>query len=196
MGMSQEKRRKRLRAEAIRRRDQIPPDVRANLSRGIINCVIDWIEMNPVTAVMLYLSMRSEVETDELLDYLLAHSKIVLATVADLKQRTLTPHRITNPRAELVLHPYGMREPNRETCPAFPLEQIDLILVPGAAFDPKGYRIGYGGGFYDRFLPQCPQAVWMGLAYQTQMIADIFPQAWDIPLHHIITENGDVRRET
>ena len=188
--MNRKQERKRLRQEALRRRDTIPPSVRTELSRQIINRAIHWIEMNRANTVLLYLSMRSEVETDGLLDYLLAQNKTALAPVMNMKGRTLTPHRITDVKNDLVLHPYGRYEPNRETCPRFPLDQIDLILVPGAAFDRKGYRIGYGGGFYDRFLPQCPQAVWLGLAYEAQLVEDTFPQAWDVPLHQILTEHS------
>ena len=193
--MDRRKERKRLRAEAIRRRDSIPLAARTESSRQIINRLIYWIEHHPVNAVMLYLSMRSEVETDGLLDYLLADAKIVLAPVTDMKQYLLTPYRILNP-PDFVLHPHGMREPNVETCPAFPAEEIDLIIVPGAACDRQGYRLGYGGGFYDRFLRRCPQAIWIGLAYAVQIIEDTLPQPWDVPLHQIMTENGNVMCET
>lgn len=181
--------RQRLRAEAIRRRDNIPPAVRSELSQRIINRVIDWIESNAVNVVQLYLSMRSEVETDALLDYLLASEKIPLALVTDTQRRKLSPHRISNPGTDFVFHSYGMREPNQKTCPAFPPDQIDLIIVPGVAFDRGGHRLGYGGGFYDRFLPRCPRAVWMGLAYEAQTIGETLPQPWDVPLHRIVTEN-------
>ena len=186
--MNRRQERERLRGEALHKRDSIPPSVRTALSRQIVNHAIDWIERNRANAVLLYLSMRSEVETGSLLDYLLAQNKIVLAPVMDTKQRSLAPHRITDGKEDLVFHPYGMYQPNRKTCPLFPLEQIDLIFVPGAAFDLKGYRVGYGAGFYDRFLPQCPQSVWIGLAYEAQIVTNTFPQTWDVPLHQILTE--------
>ena len=187
--MNQRQERERLRTEVLRKRDSIPPSVRAELSRRIVDHAINLIEMSRANAFLIYLSMRSEVETGGLLDYLLVRNKIALAPVMRMKQRTLTPHRIVDAKKDLVLHPYGMYQPNRETCPPFPLNQIDLIFVPGVAFDPKGYRIGYGAGFYDRFLPQCPQAVWVGLAYEEQIVTDTYPQTWDVPLHQILTED-------
>lgn len=189
---SERQSRKCIRAESICRRDNIPPPVRSELSQRIINRVIDWIESNAINAVQIYFSMRSEVETDRLVDYLLSCAIITLAPVTDIQQHTLTPHRISNSRTDFVSHPYGMREPHRKTCPAFPPDQIDLIIVPGVAFDPKGHRLGYGGGFYDRFLRQCPQAVWIGLAYESQIVSDTLPQPWDVPLHQIITENDSL----
>jgi len=193
--MNHKQERKRLRAKARQKRDNIPPAVRSDWSQQIIKQVIDWIETNGANAILLYLSMRSEVETNHLFDYLLNSGKVVLAPVMDLKQYTLTPHRITDAERDLVVHPYGMHEPNTEACLPFPLDEIDLITVPGLAFDRQGYRIGYGGGFYDRFLPQCPQAVWIGLAYEAQITADALPQAWDVPLHQIATEKSSISTE-
>ena len=187
--MNQKQERERLRAEVLQKRNSIPPSVRVELSRRIVRHTINWIEENRANTVLIYLSMRSEVETGGLLDYLLTQNKIALAPVMCMKRRDLTPHRIVDAKRDLILHPYGMYQPNKEACPPFPLNQIDLIFVPGVAFDPKGYRIGYGAGFYDRFLPQCPQAVWIGLAYEAQIVTDTFPQPWDVPLHHILTEN-------
>ena len=181
-----------LRAESIRRRDNISPALRSQLSQQIISRVIDWIEDNAVNAVQIYLNMRSEVETDGLLDYLLDCKKIALAPVTNVMRRTLAPHRISKPGTDFVVHPYGMREPNPKTCPAFPPNQIDLIIVPGVAFDRDGHRLGYGSGYYDRFLRLCPQVVCMGLAYEAQMIGDTLPQPWDVPLHRIVTENDNL----
>ncbi len=121
--------RKCLRAEAIRRRDNIPPAVRSELSHRIIKRVINWIEENAIIAVQLYLSMRSEVETDGLLDYLLASAKIALAPVTDMQRRMLTPLRISDPGTDFVFHFYGMREPNPITCPSFPLLQQEVSTL-------------------------------------------------------------------
>lgn len=188
--MNAKQERERLRTEALHKRDSIPSNVRAELSRQIVDCAISWVNTNRANTVLTYLSMRSEVETDGLLDYLLTQNKIALAPVMDMKRRTLTPYRIVDAQKDLLLHPYGMYQPNRETCSPFPVDQIDLIVVPGAAFDPQGYRIGYGAGFYDRFLPRCPQAVWIGLAYDVQIVADTLPQPWDVSLHRILTESS------
>ena len=190
--MCQKQARRRLREQGIRRRDAIPPNMRSELSTEIANRVIAWVQTHSVNTVMLYLGMRSEVETDRLLNELFAQDKTVLAPVMDVKRRTLTPHRITHPERALVPHSYGMREPNPASCPVFPIDQIELVLVPGVAFDPRGYRIGYGLGCYDQFLPTCPQATWIGLAYEAQMIDDTLPQAWDVPLHQIFTESREV----
>ena len=184
--------RERVRAETLQRRDGLAQEVRTALSRRIINSVANWIQNQGFDTVMLYLSMKSEVETFGLLDILLHQEKTVCAPVVDTHQLELIPRRIREPKTELVRHRYGLLEPNT-TCPIFPISQLQLIIVPGIAFDANGYRLGYGKGFYDRFLAKCPDAIRIGLAYQTQIVENTFPQMWDIPVQYIFTENGKIR---
>ena len=181
-----------LRAETLQRREQLPPELRATLSQRIVAHCVDWMqgELGP-EPVMLYLSMRSEVETMGLLENLFRAGTQVCAPVVDMRDRRLIPRQILDAETELVRHRYGILEP-KETCPMVSPVQLRLIFVPGIAFDSGGYRLGYGMGFYDRFLPQCPNAVRVGLAYQTQLVADTFPQSWDVPVHRIFTENGAI----
>ena len=179
--------RERVRAETLQRRDRLAEEVRTTFSRRIINAVAGWIENEGFDTVMLYLSMRSEVETFDLLGALLQQGKTVCAPVVDTRQLALTPHQIRNPKTELVRHRYGLLEPSA-TCPIFPTSQLQLIIVPGIAFDANGYRLGYGKGFYDRFLAKCPDAVRVGLAYQLQVVEDTYPQTWDVPVQYIFTE--------
>ena len=184
--------RERLRAETLQRRDRLAAEVRTTRSRRIVDSVVSWIQREGFDAVMLYLSMRSEVETFGLLDTLLHRHKRVCAPVVDSTYPLeLIPRQIRNAKTELVRHRYGMLEPNA-TCPRFPTSQLQLIIVPGIAFDANGYRLGYGKGFYDRFLAKCPDAVRIGLAYQIQIVEDTFPQAWDVPVQHIFTENEKI----
>ncbi len=181
--------RERIRAETLQRRDGLAQEVRSVLSRRIINFLVSWIQNEDFDTVMLYLSMKSEVETFSLLDILLHQEKIVCAPVVDTHQLELTPRQIRDPKTELVQHRYGLLEPNA-ACPIFPVSQLQLIIVPGIAFDANGYRLGYGKGFYDRFLAKCPDAVRVGLAYQVQIVEDTCPQTWDLPVHYIFTEKG------
>ena len=179
--------RERIRAETLHRREALTPEERTRLSQRIVDSTARWIQREGFDAVMLYLNMKNEVETTGLLEGLLNSGKQVCAPVVDTEQLELTPRRIQNLKTELVRHPYGMLEPNA-ACPIFPTEHLQLIVVPGIAFDCNGYRLGYGKGFYDRFLMKCPHVVAIGLAYEIQLVEDTFPQAWDVPVQHIFTE--------
>ena len=184
--MTRDEQRQRIREEMLRKRDSIPSAVRHELSRIINTRTIDFIETQAINSVMLYLSIRSEVDTHDLLAYLLRTNKIALAPAIEAKH--LVPRRISNTSTQFKRHRYGMLQPDQNVCPKFPLNQLDLIIVPGIAFDLKKYRIGYGGGYYDRFLPKCQQATWIGLAFEDQLIRDTLPQSWDVALHFIFSE--------
>jgi len=183
--------RERVRTETRHRREALTSEERTRLSQRIVDFTAHWIQRQGFDSVMLYLSMRSEVETTGLLEELLNSGKQVCAPVVDTEQLELIPRRIQNLKTELVRHPYGMLEPN-ETCPIFPTEHLQLIVVPGIAFDRNGYRLGYGKGFYDRFLTKCSYAVAVGLAYEIQLVENTFPQTWDVPVQHIFTETGRI----
>lgn len=180
-----------LRTEILHSRDALAPEARTRCSQRILDATAHWIQQEGFDTVMLYLSMRSEVETTGLLETLLDSGTQVCAPVVDIEHLKLIPRRIQNLKTEVVRHPYGMLEPN-EACPLFPIEHLQLIVVPGIAFDRCGHRLGYGKGFYDRFLARCPHAVAIGLAYRVQLVEDTFPQTWDVPVQHIFTETGRI----
>ena len=100
--------RERVRAEVLRQRDGLVPEVRAVFSRQIADSVMRWIQSESFDAVMLYLSMRSEVETVGLLERLLHAGKQVCAPVVDTEQNRLIPRRIQEAETALVRHRYGM----------------------------------------------------------------------------------------
>ncbi len=183
--------RARLRTETLHLRDALTSEERTQLSQRIVDATAHWIQREGFDTVMLYLNMKSEVETTGLLEGLLKSGKQVCAPVVDTEHLELIPRRILNLKTGLVRHPYGMLEPS-EACPIFPTEHLQLIVVPGIAFDHNGHRLGYGKGFYDRFLAKCSDAVRVGLAYQMQIVEDTYPQTWDIPVHYIFTENGKI----
>lgn len=183
--------RERVRAEVLHRRDELVPEVRAMRSQQITDLVTHWIQSEGFNSVMLYLSMRSEVETAGLLERLFHAGKHVCAPVVDTDENRLIPRRIQDAKTALVRHRYGMLEPS-PTCPLVPISELQLIIVPGIAFDCKGHRLGYGKGFYDRFLAGCSHAIPIGLAYQIQVVEDTFPQVWDVPVKHIFTETDRI----
>ena len=190
--MTTAQKRDSLRAETLQRREQMPHELRATLSQRIVAHCVDWMQSEGCPEpVMLYLSMRSEVETIGLLEQLLRAGRQVCAPVINMRNRQLVPRQLCDVEASLVRHSYGMLEP-KANCPIVSPSELRLIFVPGIAFDFEGYRLGYGMGFYDRFFAQCPDAVRVGLAYQAQVVSETFPQSWDVPVHRIFTENGAI----
>lgn len=89
--------------------------------------------------------------------------------------------------------PFGVRQPPPEAA-AVPLEEIGVILVPAVAVDEEGYRLGYGKGYYDRFLQEAlrlkPGPLLVAVAFQFQVVPELPRAPWDIPCHGLLTEEG------
>ena len=189
--------RESMRSEALKLRENLSHAERGERSRTITSHVAEWIQNRnklddiPFHSVMVYLSMNSEVRTEDLIDRFIKQGKRIIAPEVNTKSTQLIPRLLQNLETDLEKHNYGMLQP-KSTCPIIPHDQIELIIVPGIVFDLKGYRLGFGKGFYDRFLPACPHARTIGIAFQLQIVEDTFPQPWDVPVQHIFTETGIV----
>jgi 5-formyltetrahydrofolate cyclo-ligase len=113
---------------------------------------------------------------------------------SDLEPGTPGPRRMTFRR---VVDVESMRERGQgflDPGPDAPeAEALDVIIVPGLAFDPRGYRIGYGAGYYDRTLPRfCPPALAIGVAFDFQLAPDLPATETDVPVDRIITDLREI----
>ena len=140
--------------------------------------------------IMFYIAFGSEVRTQECIARSIESGKTTIVPVCTGDGRgQLLPSRLLDLQSEVEAGRFGIPEPKPEFLRPFPPERIDLIVVPGLAFDEGGHRIGYGGGCYDRFLARCPQALSVGLAYETQILESVVTAAWDLPVHYVITDD-------
>lgn len=141
--------------------------------------------------VLLYLNFRSEVETlPGLKKYLPSECRIAVprTVVAD---KRLEIYLLTDPDWQLRPGYCGIPEPDPRLCQRLDPTELDLVLVPGSAFDRRGGRLGYGGGYYDRFLAAAaPRAIRVGLAFALQVTEQPLPlQPHDQLLHYLVTED-------
>jgi len=169
----------------------ITPTDRTARSDAACRVLIDLPEFARAQAILLFLSIVGEPNTDALVDAAFAADKRVAAPRTNWHARTMVPIELES-IDDVVLTDRGIREPRGDT--TMPVEQIDLVIVPGVAFDHGGRRLGRGGGFYDRFLAH-PRlnALRCGLAFAEQLIEEVPAEPHDATLNLLVTDAGVLR---
>jgi 5-formyltetrahydrofolate cyclo-ligase len=157
-------------------------------SKRIEQLLIKQKEYHQSSTILYYVSYDNEVRTHDLIKQALKGGKTVLVPISDTKSRTLKAAHITS-WTDLAAGAYDILEPRKEIQNLVPLETIELILVPGIAFDVKGNRLGHGKGYYDWLLTKLPTAYSIGLAFSFQMVKEIPVEVNDKTVQTIITEN-------
>lgn len=188
--------RQTLRQANLTARDQLAPAIRCEKSCRIHTLLLNLPEIATAKHFFLYVHFRSEVETLPLLTHLLVAGKTVSAPLTLRKESRLLAVQITDPASQLEPGCFGILEPNKTQAAVNPAS-IDIALVPGSVFDQGGGRLGYGGGFYDRFLSQdAPQALRVGLAFAMQLVDQVPTAAHDQLMDILVTEEQlyDCRR--
>jgi 5-formyltetrahydrofolate cyclo-ligase len=188
-----------LRRTMLAARDQLDPVSRSEKSRRIRELLTEHPSVCAARHVFLYVHFRSEVETMPLLEHFLAVGKTVSVPLTLRKEGRLLAVQITDPASQLAPGCFGILEPTKEQAERAAVNPavIDFAVVPGSVFDLLGGRLGYGGGFYDRFLSQdAPQALRAGLAYQMQLADQLSLEAHDQLMDILVTEEQlyDCRR--
>lgn len=177
-----------LRAAAAAARAALTPEQRAAASHAINTRLLARPEYLAADAVLLYVAMRGEVDPAAVAADAQRRGKLVAFPCVDWRSRLLTPIRLP-PLAALCYDRHGVPTVSPELREGFAPDRFDLVLVPGLAFDPRGYRLGYGGGFYDRLLPTLrPDARRWALAFELQVGDNLPAEPHDVPLDAVITE--------
>jgi 5-formyltetrahydrofolate cyclo-ligase len=170
-------------------RNSIPPARRTEWNHAIRTHLLAHPLFEEATHLFTYLSFRTEVDTRGIIEAAMASGKSV--SIPRLKGDKATMEAVPlHAWADLVPGPFGLLEPAPEIS-AIPLPPGTLVLVPGLAFDPSGHRLGYGGGYYDRFLARPNlRCIGAGLAYEAQITQLPHPEAFDQRVDWIVTELG------
>ena len=138
-------------------------------------------------SIFIYVSYGSEVGTIEIINDALASNKEVYVPKMDEKIKEMDAIRIHNFK-NMVVNKWGILEP-ANVDKSLIGSKFDLIILPGVAFDVKGNRIGYGGGYYDKYISKCEEKpTLMALAYNIQIVNSIEAEEHDIKMDYIITE--------
>lgn len=177
-----------IRKKIIHERDLLTYNEVMEKSQAIFQRLCSLSQYKRAKTVMAYMSYRNEVSTPGFLAKVIEDGKrVVLPKVSGMALKIYEIHDIEKdivPGFKGIPEPLG--EPENRVDPA----EIDLAVIPGVVFDLQKHRIGYGGGFYDRFIPSLRQdCLKAGVAFQMQLVSGIQAESFDVPVDIVITEN-------
>jgi len=171
-----------LRKKYIELRKNTTHEQRVENSKNITEKVISYIEEHSITSVHTYLSIQNELSTDQIIEYCF-HKKIPVTIPKCIKKKQLKILRLHS-FDNLITGNFGTRYPKEEIKYTEPLH---LIIVPGLGFDHNKNRLGFGAGYYDRFLASHKSSIKIGLAFDFQIAESLPYETHDIPMDIIFT---------
>jgi 5-formyltetrahydrofolate cyclo-ligase len=186
-----------IRRLALDRRDLLKPEEVAVKSEAIRERLFSLEKYEQANMVMSYMSFRNEVSTEQLIVQCLRSGKGVVVPRTEKSAsaasgdvvKSLGVYEIKEAGKHMVTGYMGIAEPDASVLRRVDPLEIDMVVVPGVAFDGARNRIGYGGGYYDRFLrtlrPDCLKA---GVAFELQVFDSIPAAEYDLPVDIIVTE--------
>lgn len=153
----------------------------------------DLLAISPASTILAYASFGSELSLDPFITTALSSGKRIAIPAIDWARKSMCAKQITNLDTDLIAGRYGIRVP-RAGCPVVEPEQVDVILVPGLAFDRAGNRLGRGAGFYDRYISALKDSghnpTLIGVCYHAQIVESVPTEAHDHRVDRVITELG------
>lgn len=179
---------KQIRKEMLYRLQSQSGQDRLKKSRVIKDKLFGLKEFKKAKCVIVYVSMSDEVDTHILIDESIRMGKIVGVPVVERGKRELIISQISDRIRQLEIGPYGLNQPKKDEIRPIPCDEMELVLVPGIAFDKCGNRLGRGKGYYDRFLKKLPEsALTIGLCFDFQKTESVPTLPHDIPVRKLIS---------
>lgn len=161
-----------LRKKFIAKRNAVPKERRIEANQALLDKLLP--KLSTYSYVVSFYSLPDEIDLFRLNAHFASARKLLLARFEASEFKFYQVENLEN----LLDHPkWSIKEPDPEICPLIPLEEIEIVLVPGIVFDSDGYRIGHGGGYYDRLLSILPRSTqtW-GLGFSEQHASHLLPR--------------------
>jgi len=181
-----------LREQLLAKRDRIRSEARKRKEAAIRKRLFASNDLRKAKSILFYASFRSEVGTMECIEKALTGGKkVALPRVMKAEQR-LRLYFIESLN-DLVSGSWGILEPDTKLCKETGLDNIDVVITPGAGFDSAGNRLGYGAGYYDKLLSgSYRRPVIMALAFEEQIVPKLPGEAHDVKMNKIITDRRTI----
>lgn len=182
---------KALRREFLRIRKEAAISFSGEQNSLILHHLLQIPQFSHAKTIMLYVSKPDEIDTLPLFLHLLNEGKKAVLPRTSMEERAITPYFV-KARGELEPSSFGVMEPCLE-CKICPTSQIGAIIIPGVAFDIKCNRLGYGLGFYDRFLKGA-KCIKIGLCMDVQITPSLPIEGHDVPMDYVVSEKRIIKR--
>jgi 5-formyltetrahydrofolate cyclo-ligase len=181
---------KEVRRSVLKERAKLSPELHEAYSTRIMELVASTTYYKKARTIMCFVNFGSEMDTSLIINRALKDGKRVAVPIAVHETKELIPSVITT-MDELEPGYFNILTPKEEFIRPIEPDEIDVVLVPGVAFDHHGYRVGYGGGFYDRFLPRLKRdAKRIAIGFSLQILDQVPRESFDLPVEMIISEKG------
>jgi 5-formyltetrahydrofolate cyclo-ligase len=168
---------------------------RTSLSARISKRLLALDSYGSARCVMAYASFGSEFETGDFIADALARGKTLVLPRVERDSRVLQLYQVRDPARQLVAGVWGIRQPRADLCPLVPASQLDFVLVPGVAFTRQCQRLGYGGGYYDRFIRTFARRLPLVAAtFSLQILPELPVSESDQEVDCVITEDATYGR--
>ena len=182
-------RKRDLRRAVLARRDALPEATRIAASGTIFITIAALDAFRGAETVLAYHSFGSEPVTAAFLQAVLAGGKALVLPRVRREGGRLDLYRVLDPDAQLEPGVWGIREPDPAVCAPVAPSDVDFVLVPGVAFDARGGRIGYGGGYYDRLLAEVSEGTALvAAAFAVQLVEEVPMEPGDRQVDVVVTE--------
>lgn len=180
-----------IREKILKKRANLPLNETLTKSKTIENKLFDTNEFKKANFIFSFISFKDEINTHEIIKNSINMGKRIGVPITVTKTKKMLVSEIKDFDRELEIGYYNILTPKKEFTRIVSPEIVDLVLVPGVAFDRRGYRVGYGGGYYDRFFSSLNKdVIKIGLCYEMQVLPLIPFDSYDIPVDYIITEKS------
>lgn len=185
---------KTLRTEMLEKRAQLKTNEILVKSEEIKNKLFQLEEFKNADFIFSFISFKDEIHTHDIIKDTISIGKKVGVPVTIKNPRKLLVSEVKDFDNELEIGPYYILAPKKEFERIIDPKLVNLVLVPGLAFDKYGFRLGYGGGYYDRFFAEIKENVpKIGLCFDMQIVDKVPINSYDIPVDYIITEKNIIK---
>lgn len=184
---------KELRESILSKRNSLDESLRFEADEKVALRLLALKEYRDANTIFCFVSYKSEIDTKNIIVESLRRGKRVIVPIVDKASKTMILSELRS-MEELAPSDMGILEPKPEFVREVNPKVVDICITPGAVFDKHGYRIGYGGGFYDKMLPLFREdEINIGICYDIQVVDEVPIEEFDKPVDVLITPTDILR---